>query len=69
MLGELGVRYCEWDGLGKVRQGLAVRSETFFKLEIGVLQAEKGSLEKRVEGLESEIENKPDSLDSIGTVQ
>jgi len=69
LLGELEVRYCEWDGLGKVRQGLAVRSETFFELEIGDLQAEKESLKKRVEELESEIENKPDSLDSIGIVQ
>ncbi|MBR6213360.1 MAG: hypothetical protein IKQ67_01770 [Candidatus Methanomethylophilaceae archaeon] len=38
-------------------------------MEIGALQAEKESLEKRVEELESKIENKPDSLDSIGTVQ
>ena len=34
LLGELEVADCEWGGLRKVCQSLAVRSETFFELEI-----------------------------------
>ena len=34
LLGELEVRYCEWGGLRKVRQGLAVGLEALLELEV-----------------------------------